>query len=416
MPFKIDGRPMTVEQFQKHVESLSFPSWKPSGIAVHNTANPSLYPLKNHGSWHGSSIKPAQRVQNLASYYSGLGWRSGPHIFVDDDFIWLFTPLNQPGTHSPSWNGTKIGIEMVGDYDFESFTEGPGAKVRANAVAALAILHAKLGIDPHTIKLHKEDPRTTHACPGKNVDKSDLIRRVINYMADAGDHPAHEDIGATPTPPATVPSVERVGVTTAADGLTLREFASASSASKGKLPKETVVTVLSESWNGDTKWYRVKTPSGYLGFVSAKYVDVGGAKKPKVDRKFIIDQMKDHGWSIAAAYGAAANAFNESSFDPDAVGDKGKAYGLFQWHGDRQAQFKAVCGKDIREGSATDQMTFLNWELHNSEKKAGDALKLARTAREAGEIFCKLFERASAPGQAEKRGILAQQWFDADKK
>lgn len=425
MTFKIDGRPMTVEQFRAHVEGVKFTSaFGPSGIAIHNTANPALYPLKGHGSWRNSVPIP-QRLQSTMQYYAKQGWSAGPHLFIDDESIWLFTPLNQRGVHSPSWNHTRIGIEMVGDYDIEDFNSGPGKKVRDQAVAAVAILCGKLRLEPNgtTIKLHKEDQQTTHACPGRKVVKEDFIRRVINYMGEAGDHSTHDEIGApvtvapaAPAAPAQHPAVtERAGVVTADDGLTLREFASASSASKGKLPKETVVTVISEAMNGDTKWLRIKTPSGYSGFVAARYVAIGGAKKPKVDRKFVVDQVMGHGWSKVVGYGAAANAFNESSFDPDAVGDHGTAYGLFQWHTDRQEQFRAVCGKPIREATATDQITFLNWELHSTEKKAGDALKQARTAREAGEVFCRLFERASAPGQAEKRGSLAQQWFDADK-
>ena len=428
MAFKIDGRRLTADEFRAHVAGMTFSPWGPSGIAVHNTANPSLHPLKGHGSWYGSSITPAQRVQNLAAYYSGLGWRSGPHMFIDADGIWLFTPLNKPGTHSPSWNGTRIGIEMVGDYDIEPFDSGDGKKVRDNTVASLAALCAKLRLEPNgtNIKLHKEDPRTTHDCPGKNVRKDDLLRRVVNFMGDGGDHSTHDEIGvpavpaaapvtpAAPTPPSAPP--ERAGVVTASDGLTLREFASASSAKKGSLPRETVVTVLSESWNGETKWLRVKTPSGFLGWVSAKYVDVRGPKKPRVDRQFIVREFTSYGWSIVAGYGVAANSFNESSFDPDAVGDHGKAYGLFQWHGDRQSQFKQVFGKDMRDATAAEQVKFVDWELRNTERKAGDALKAAKTAREAGEVFCRLYERAGAPGQAEKRGALAQRWFDEDQK
>lgn len=268
MTFKIDGRRMSIDQFLTHVKALKFNTWKPSGVAVHNTANPSLYPTgrQGQGSWKGSPTPPAQRVQNLVAYYSSKGWRSGPHLFIDDDGIWLFTPLTQPGTHSPSWNGTKIGIEMVGDYDIESFTEGAGAKVRANTVAALAILHAKLGLDPNTIKLHKEDPRTTHDCPGKNVDKADLIRRVINYMGDAGDHDTDED----PDNPA--PVSEWAGVVTV-DDLAFRTAASASSYKKGSVPKGTIVTVLGEAMNGDTQWLRVKTPAGYVGWVAGRYVE-----------------------------------------------------------------------------------------------------------------------------------------------
>ena len=167
--------------------------------------------------------------------------------------------------------------------------------------------------------------------------------------------------------------------------------------------------------NGDTKWLRVRTPSGILGWVSAKYVAIGGLKKPKVTRQWIAETFCGHGWPIVDGYGVAANAFNKSSFDPDAEGDHRTAYGLFQWHGDRQTQFKQVFGKDLRDAPAEDQIKFVDWELRNSERKAGDALKAAKTARDAGEAFCRLYERAGAPGQAEKRGALAQQWFDADR-
>ena len=59
--------------------------------------------------------------------------------------------------------------------------------VAANAVRALATLHMLMRLDPTTLKLHKEDPATTHDCPGRNVNKTDIITRVQAQMA--GDHP-----------------------------------------------------------------------------------------------------------------------------------------------------------------------------------------------------------------------------------
>ena len=64
---------------------------------------------------------------------------------------------------------------MVGDYETEPF----GDAVRGNAVRALAALHSLVGLDPNSLRLHKEDKRTTHRdCPGKNVVKADVIARV----------------------------------------------------------------------------------------------------------------------------------------------------------------------------------------------------------------------------------------------
>ena len=110
-----------------------------------------------------------------------MGWHGGPHMFVDDKLIWLFTPLDKPGVHSPSWNSTAWGIEMVGDYDSEPFDSGFGMRVRQNAIAAASILLLKKINKPcnsETLKFHYEDAKTTHACPGKHVKKSEVLREI----------------------------------------------------------------------------------------------------------------------------------------------------------------------------------------------------------------------------------------------
>lgn len=57
------------------------------------------------------------------------------------------------------------------------------------------------------------------------------------------------------------------------------------------------------------------------------------------------------GWSGAQSAGLAANLLAESNFDPTAVGDNGKAYGIGQWHGDRQALFAKVFHHDIQHST-----------------------------------------------------------------
>jgi hypothetical protein len=71
---------------------------------------------------------------------------------------------------------------MLGDYEQEAFDSGRGLEVRQNTVAALATLCAILGIDSHTMRIHREDPLTTHACPGKNVRKLVVIQEVHDLM------------------------------------------------------------------------------------------------------------------------------------------------------------------------------------------------------------------------------------------
>jgi SH3 domain-containing protein len=156
-------------------------------------------------------------------------------------------------------------MEMVGDYTTESFDSGPGANVRDNAVAACAILHARLGLDPHTLRLHKEDKRTDHDCPGKHVDKADFIRRVVEYMGEGGEH-------ARPVPAPAPQIVARTGVVKIA-GLNLRAASSASSGIVASLGDGTKLSVQGSAMNGTTEWLRVDVAAiGKSGWVAAKYV------------------------------------------------------------------------------------------------------------------------------------------------
>jgi N-acetylmuramoyl-L-alanine amidase CwlA len=179
----IVGLSYSTDEFDSYCHALSWPAWRPSFIVLHNTALPSLAQRPNGFT--------KQHILNLEKYYRDeKGWSAGPHLFVDDKQIWVFTPLNVSGVHSPSWNKIALGVEMLGDYDKDEFDSGRGLKVQQNAVAAFATLSAVLGLDPDTIRRHKEDPATTHACPGKKVIKNKFIQAVKDLMAErhGGEH------------------------------------------------------------------------------------------------------------------------------------------------------------------------------------------------------------------------------------
>jgi hypothetical protein len=170
----IVGESFTPETFKGYVDSLSWDDWTPEFIVLHNTGEPCLA-NRPDGLTH-------QHMLGLQDYYKNdMGWSAGPHLFIDDHQIWVFTPLTTPGVHAPSWNSKSLGVEMLGDYDTEEFDSGRGALVGANSVAAIAILSKALNIDPDTMKLHREDPKTTHHCPGDNVDKDTFIQSVKSY-------------------------------------------------------------------------------------------------------------------------------------------------------------------------------------------------------------------------------------------
>jgi len=179
----IVGLPFSPDAFDTYCQSLQWTTWRPSFIVLHNTAVPTLADRPNGFT--------QQHMQGFVEYYRDtMHWSAGPHLFVDDHQIWVFTPLTTPGVHSPSWNSIALGIEMLGDYAREPFDTGRGLAVRQNMEAAMASLSSLLGLDPASFRLHKEDPKTTHICPGKNVSKGDVITEVTALLAERhpGEH------------------------------------------------------------------------------------------------------------------------------------------------------------------------------------------------------------------------------------
>ena len=134
------------------------------------------------------------------------------------------------------------------------------------------------------------------------------------------------------------------------------------------------------------------------------------AKQPKMSGKDIAAYFVKQGWSPAQAAGIASNVIAESSGKSGLTGDNGTAFGLAQWHKDRQANFKAWAGKDIHQATAAEQLAFIQYELtQGSEKGAGDQLKKALTGTEAGSIVSRAYERPKdVAGEASRRGAYAQ--------
>lgn len=117
-----------------------------------------------------------------------------------------------------------------------------------------------------------------------------------------------------------------------------------------------------------------------------------------------------HGWSKAQTAGILANLMRESELNPNAVGDHGQAYGIAQWHKDRQAAFEKWSGHSIKHSTLAEQLKFFNYELSHAEKRAGDMLKQAQNAWAAGAVVSRLDERpADVQGEIAIRGALAQQ-------
>lgn len=125
----------------------------------------------------------------------------------------------------------------------------------------------------------------------------------------------------------------------------------------------------------------------------------------KGNAKLMMKILMERGWSKAQAAGLAANVAAESGFKIGAIGDGTEAYGIAQWHPDRQLNFKRVMGKDIRGSRFEEQVAFLDWELTHTDynnginKKAGDLLRTIDDPARAAAIVEQKYERSKLGGQ-----------------
>lgn len=120
-------------------------------------------------------------------------------------------------------------------------------------------------------------------------------------------------------------------------------------------------------------------------------------------RRLLDDE--ELGLTEAQAAGIAGNIWVESKFNPRAIGDKGAAHGIVQWHPDRRN------GVNMLNTSFDDQITYMINELKSREKKALNALRRAQTPAQAAEIVDKLYERSDGTTLKERKS-KASEYFD----
>ena len=156
--------------------------------------------------------------------------------------------------HCSRVNATSWGVECVGDFDAEPFTEA----LRDRYAEGLACLHLAAGLDVEPfsrglsgLHFHRDDPTTTKTCPGRKVGKDAMVAAIRERMNDLTDG-SHED----DAPPAPAVKSDRFGIVNAAD-LKIRTDAGAKYPDIGSLAKDSKVTITGEAKNGDTLWYRI---------------------------------------------------------------------------------------------------------------------------------------------------------------
>ena len=191
------GTPLTLAEFVSYLASYDFGSIAPDQVVLHNTANPdaSWAPLgTSDAAWWdrdeaGMSLTAIRNKRNkqldaIKAYYVSLGWDAGPHLFIDERWIWLFTPLNTVGVHAKEGNSYRdsagklhytIGCEFVGWFG----KRGWPASMQALARGAVQALRAQIKTfdivykpaPPHTPAAHQGSVAfhrdyNKPACPG----------------------------------------------------------------------------------------------------------------------------------------------------------------------------------------------------------------------------------------------------------
>jgi hypothetical protein len=391
---------MSLDEIRDEIAVNGVPMWW-DGITLHNTGVPDID--------RAMQIGVEKYVHNIAGWYKAK-WSAAPHGFVGIDkgakepIIVKGTPWDKRGVHSPSFNGSKLGFEMVanfapGDDDDDA---GPGLLVKDAMAKLFAALFYARGIPANnsTLKFHKEDPRTDHDCPGRDVEKADFLYRVQTYLADhapAGDHDPSTDTTAPPPKPVKIGD----GIVNTPD-LNLRSTSGMAGIVIAVLAKGTKVEIFGKAQNGVTTWLKVKVASsGKEGWVSGRYVTPDDGKPvahPLTPPQEMLDLLKTQSFPFPGAFGLIGNGMVESYPDlqTGVVGDAGLAHGMFQWQDSRDPNRNTRFDQLVRFSSElgkpwTDRPTQLLFALH----------ELKTTERHAGELF----QSATTIDQAVDAGI-----------
>lgn len=138
---RIINKKYSPEAFVKYIVDLNI--WRHiDKLVFHHTSSPIE-------TWKGSAS-----MLHYYNLYKSRGWKTGPHIFIAPDGIWLFSPISKQGTHAgPEGNPGSIGIEIVGRY----FNEPPMDDTLCKYVALVTmVLQEKFGLTMEDTHHHEE--------------------------------------------------------------------------------------------------------------------------------------------------------------------------------------------------------------------------------------------------------------------
>ena len=159
----IINRCLSVEDFRQYIKEYYFGSEPANKLVIHHTWKPT------QATWGGQ-----KSIDGMKRYYEGKGWNAGPHLFIAEEGIWLFSPMRKDGIHTAGLNHRSIGIEVVGDYDNELWS----GSIKTNALNAIDILMKALNLTTKDIYFHRDVSSKT--CPGLAITKEWLFSQLYN--------------------------------------------------------------------------------------------------------------------------------------------------------------------------------------------------------------------------------------------
>ena len=125
-------------------------------------------------------------------------------------------------------------------------------------------------------------------------------------------------------------------------------------------------------------------------------------KNVRGDKKKALEFFQSKGLNAFQAAGIVGNLIHESGLNTTIKGDGGKAFGIAQWHPDRQKGLKELAksrGTNISDFDT--QLEYVWQELNSTEKTALDKLLKSKNTQEATMAFMS-YERPGNP-QFQKR-------------
>lgn len=160
------------DSFRQYLATLPRPVWC-TGMTVHHTVIPTVATWRGRESMDALGRFYRDDVQNPDG---SKGWSAGPQLFIGPDGIWQGTPVHHRGVHAGVCNSTRIGIEVVGNYD----NTGWQPPIKGYVYDALTLLCQWLGVESPRINGHR-DCNSPKTCPGRAIDL-DLVRLQVQTL------------------------------------------------------------------------------------------------------------------------------------------------------------------------------------------------------------------------------------------